>query len=88
MNKLDITEGELSINYYLKGKRIHHREDGPAFIENSNVITSMGIHCSYWIKGKRNRLDGPAIITSTKTCGYFISGSYLTESNFYKRIAK
>lgn len=88
MNKLNIIEKKDCGIYYLWGyyTEIHnrerrHREDGPAY------VGKFGLALSYWTHGKKNRLDGPAIIAKSHY-DYYINEELLDEKDYYIKVAK
>lgn len=55
-----------TLQYFMPGTDILHREDGPAFVS---------AHVSMWYReGKCHRIDGPAKLTSDGTERWYIHG--------------
>ena len=55
--------------YYIKGTRILHREDGPAYTDRDG--TKM-----WYINGKCHREDGPAIIFTDGKVNWYLNHIY------------
>lgn len=74
------------IRYYIVGTNIHHREDGPAYID---LIRNC---MQYLNNGVTTRLDGPATIWMNKhkqhIIYYLIDNYKYIENEYFKRIAK
>lgn len=65
-------------SWYKDGLR--HREDGPAYIHNENVI--------WFYEGKLHRLDGPAVVEGAGPKQYWIHGSRLSPKEYKKEITR
>ena len=78
--------------YYIKGTRILHREDGPAYTdrdgtkmwyingkchrEDGPAVVYPNGRFEWWVNGKRHRVDGPAAIWLGVGIEWHIDGIY------------
>ena len=73
LDKYEYINGDIF--YYKKDTHISHNPYGAAIIYKNGYM-------SYFIEGKRHRLDGPAIIYSDGYVEYYINGYFLTKEEF------
>ena len=67
-------KGGFISNYYQHG-RILHREDGPAYTNESGTQ-------QWWIDGELHRIDGPAVIKCSGYEQYWIYGRFYSQEEF------
>ena len=63
------------IFYCKKDTDIRHNPYGPSYIDKNG-------YKSYWVEGKRHRLDGPAAIWPNGCEEYYINSEYLSKEEF------
>ena len=73
LDKYKYYDGDIF--YFKKNTSVLHNPHGPAVIGKSGYKT-------YFINGKRHRLDGPALIHEYGEEEYWINGKYLNKEEF------
>ena len=67
---------------YVNENGQYHREDGPAFEENSSEYKS------YWINGKIHREDGPARILCNGDYQYWLNDKQYSKEDWDLKVIK
>ena len=75
LDKYEFDDGDII--YYKKDAFMYHNPYGAAYI-------GINGYKEYWLEGKLNRLDGPAIIWCNDIQEYWIDSVKLTKEEFEK----
>ncbi len=77
VEKVNLNNGIL---YYIKGTKVLHREDGPAFLIKSNRIKK------WYYNGKLHREDGPAYIYPNISKEWYINGVLYNKEGWFQAL--
>ncbi len=104
MIEVEKVDEEGQIYFFIKGTKILHREDGPAFLkqpgseiwyrygkfhrEDGPAFISIGVK-EWWINGKLHREDGPAKEYFTGKKEWYLYGYYFsTKESWFEALTE